>query len=116
MRRLGGREKTGALAVVLALAAPGWVSVSTAQDWPSWRGPANDGMARGDAPVTWDENTDVKWKVDLPGRGQSSPVVWGNQIFVTTAIQIGPQPARSGRVAEGGRPTVTQAHRPRTGS
>ncbi|MEE8129200.1 MAG: PQQ-binding-like beta-propeller repeat protein [Vicinamibacterales bacterium] len=96
MRRLGGREKTGALAVVLALAAPGWVSVSTAQDWPSWRGPANDGMARGDAPVTWDENTDVKWKVDLPGRGQSSPVVWGNQIFVTTAIQIGPQPARSG--------------------
>ena len=94
-RRLGDRERTVALAVVLVLAAPGWASVSIAQDWPSWRGPADDGMARGDAPVAWDENQDVKWKVDIPGHGQSSPVVWGNQIFVTTAIQIGPHPARS---------------------
>ena len=82
-RRLAGRERTIALAVVLVIGAPGWASVSTARDWPSWRGPADDGMARGDAPVAWDENQDVKWKVDIPGRGQSSPVVWGNQIFVT---------------------------------
>ena len=62
-RRLGDRERTVALAVVLVLAAPGWASVSIAQDWPSWRGPADDGMARDDAPVAWDENQDVKWKV-----------------------------------------------------
>ena len=94
-RRLGNREKAVALAVVLVFAAPGWASVSIAQEWPSWRGPSDDGMARGDAPVTWHENQNIKWKLDIPGRGQSSPVVWGNQIFVTTAIQIGTRPARS---------------------
>ena len=70
-----------------------------AQDWPSWRGPQDNGMARGDAPLTWSETDHVKWKVAIPGRGHSSPVVWGDQIFVTTAVQIGSQtaPARSGR-------------------
>ena len=109
-RRLGDREKTIALAVVFVLAAPGWASVSIAQDWPSWRGPADDGMARGDAPVAWDENQDVKWKVAIPGRGQSSPVVWGNQIFVTAAIQIGPHPARLG--SRGRRWSPHGDHRP----
>ena len=113
-RRLGGRERTVALAVVLVLAAPGWASVSTAQDWPSWRGPADDGMARGDAPVAWDENQDVKWKVDIPGRGQSSPVVWAARSSSRPPFRL--DPSRRGRVAGGGRPTVTRAHRPRTGS
>ena len=67
-----------------------------AQDWASWRGPENDGMARGDAPVGWNESANVKWEVAIPGRGNSSPVVWGNQIFVTSAVQIG-SPNASGR-------------------
>ena len=58
-------------------------------------------MARGDAPVAWDESEDVKWKVTIPGRGHSSPVVWGNQIFITTAVQIDsqsvPNPGTAGR-------------------
>ena len=94
-QRLENFEKAAVLAVVLVFAVTGWASVSIAQEWPSWRGPGDDGMARGDAPVAWDENQNVKWKVDIPGRGHSSPVVWGNQIFVTTAIQIGTQPERS---------------------
>ena len=60
----------------------------SAQGWPSWRGVAADGMALGDAPVTWDATTNVRWKVAISGRGHSSPVVWENQLFLTTAVPI----------------------------
>jgi outer membrane protein assembly factor BamB len=59
-------------------------------DWPHWRGPNNDGMARGDAPLHWgDKGSDkehIAWKAAVPGRGFSSPVIWGDRIFVTTAV------------------------------
>ena len=74
-----------------------------AQDWASGRGPENDGMSRGDAPTVWDESANVTWEVAIPGRGHSSPVVWGNQIFLTTAVPIGPATA-PGPAATGGRP------------
>jgi len=57
--------------------------------WPYWRGPAADGMAVGDAPLHWSDTQNIRWKTDIPGRGSSSPVVWGDQIFLTTAIQNG---------------------------
>ena len=57
--------------------------------WPYWRGPAADGMAVGDAPLNWSDTQNVKWKADIPGRGSSSPVIWGDRIFVTTAIPTG---------------------------
>jgi outer membrane protein assembly factor BamB len=57
--------------------------------WPYWRGPEANGMAIGDAPLHWSDTKNVKWKVDIPGRGSSSPVIWGDQIFVTTAIKAG---------------------------
>jgi outer membrane protein assembly factor BamB len=58
-------------------------------DWPYWRGPAADGMAAGDAPLHWSDTKNVKWKTDIPGRGSSSPVIWGDRIFVTTAVNSG---------------------------
>ena len=61
-------------------------------DWPRWRGPYETGMARGDAPTTWSDTKNIKWKVVIPGRGHSSPVLWGDQIFVTTAVPIGAEP------------------------
>lgn len=61
-------------------------------DWPRWRGPYETGMARGDAPTTWSDTKNIKWKVPIPGRGHSSPVLWGDQIFITTAIPIGAEP------------------------
>lgn len=61
--------------------------------WPYWRGPAADGMAIGDAPLHWSDTQNVRWKTDIPGLGNSSPVVWGDQIFLTTAIPTG-APAR----------------------
>jgi outer membrane protein assembly factor BamB len=64
--------------------------------WPYWRGPAADGMAVGDAPVTWSATENVRWKTDIPGLGNSSPIVWGDFVFLTTAIKTGaaaPTPA-----------------------
>jgi outer membrane protein assembly factor BamB len=55
-------------------------------EWPRWRGPFNTGVARGSAPVNWSDTENVKWKTDVPGKGHSSPVIWGNKLFITTAI------------------------------
>jgi outer membrane protein assembly factor BamB len=55
--------------------------------WPTWRGPNADGVApKGDPPVTWSETENIKWKVQLPDSGESTPVIWGNRIFLQTAV------------------------------
>ena len=60
------------------------------QNWPAWRGPLANGVSpQGNPPVTWSETNHVKWKVKIPGRGTATPVVWGNQVFVQTAIPTG---------------------------
>jgi outer membrane protein assembly factor BamB len=59
-------------------------------NWPMWRGPLGTGAAPyADPPVEWSEETNVRWKTALPGLGHSSPVVWGDRIFLTTAIPVG---------------------------
>lgn len=58
--------------------------------WAQWRGPEHNGVARGDAPTTWNEKQNIRWKAELPGRGHSTPVVWGNRIFLTTAMPTNP--------------------------
>jgi outer membrane protein assembly factor BamB len=60
--------------------------------WPEWRGPFFNGMARGDAPTSWDDSKNIKWKSDIPGRGFSTPVIWGDKIFLTTAIPTSKTP------------------------
>jgi outer membrane protein assembly factor BamB len=82
-----------------------------AQDhWPAWRGPAMTGTAaRGNPPVTWSESENIKWKVEIPGKGHSSPVIWGDKIFLQTAIDTGQagsaeaQSAQPPAAAPGGR-------------
>src|SRR5579871_6636803 len=58
-------------------------------DWPHWRGPNDDGMARGDAPLHWSDDEHIAWKANIPGLGHSTPVVWGDRIFLTTAVPTG---------------------------
>lgn len=58
-----------------------------AANWPEFRGPGGQGHAAGAAPTAWSETEGVVWKVTLPGRGWSSPVVWGDQIWLTTAVE-----------------------------
>src|SRR5262245_33401430 len=58
-------------------------------NWPRWRGPQQDGhTAESDLPVKWSSQSLV-WKSQLPGIGQSSPIIWGNRIFLTAALEKG---------------------------
>jgi len=67
------------------------VTVVTADDWPHWRGPTANGVAAAtaDPPVRWDEKTNVKWKVELPGTGSATPIVLGEQVVVVAAVPTG---------------------------
>ena len=63
---------------------------SEQDQWAQWRGPLGNGVApQADPPVTWSEEKNVRWKVALPGKGHSSPVVWGDRLFLTTAMAHG---------------------------
>ena len=87
-------------AVALALTLSHEAASGT--EWPQWRGPFNNGMAAGDAPLTWGAD-DVRWRIEIPGRGHSTPVIAGNLMFLTTAIPTGKgsAPATSGRAGGG---------------
>lgn len=64
--------------------------LSAAEQWPDFRGPAGDGHSRGKGiPLSWSETQNVKWKIPVPGRSWSSPVVWGSQIWLTKAPEDG---------------------------
>jgi outer membrane protein assembly factor BamB len=85
MRQNGSRRLSTSLAATL-LAATTTVS---AQNWPSFRGPDGSGVApAGKPPLTWDvgSSRNVAWKAALPGLAHSSPIVWGDRIYVTTAV------------------------------
>jgi outer membrane protein assembly factor BamB len=59
-----------------------------AENWPSWRGPRGDGTSReASAPVRWSSQDNVAWKTAVPGKGHSSPIVWGDRVFVTTCVE-----------------------------
>ncbi|HYN25624.1 MAG TPA: PQQ-binding-like beta-propeller repeat protein, partial [Pyrinomonadaceae bacterium] len=76
--------------ITLLLLCPFLLSFNTrAQNWPQFRGPGASGVVEGQAAaVTWDaqKSVNTRWKTAIPGLAHSSPVVWGNKIFVTTAI------------------------------
>lgn len=68
-------------------------NVTTPLNWPSFRGPDGTGIADGQQPpVTWNikDGTNVRWKTSIPGLGHSCPVVWGNKVFITTAVSSNP--------------------------
>ena len=58
--------------------------------WPQWRGPHATGVSRhATPPIEWSETKNVRWKVEIPGRGSSSPVVWGDHLFLLSAVPVG---------------------------
>ncbi len=58
--------------------------------WPQWRGPHATGVSQhADPPVEWSDTKNIRWKVEIPGRGNASPVVWNDRIFLLTAIPVG---------------------------
>jgi outer membrane protein assembly factor BamB len=85
----------------LLVAVTGTLLAQPQSTWMQWRGPLNTGMAHGDAPLRWSDTSGVAWKVPIPGRGHSTPVIAGERIFVTTAIPTGAA-APEGRTRGGG--------------
>jgi outer membrane protein assembly factor BamB len=66
------------------------------ENWPQWRGPGANGVApAASPPLRWSESSNIRWKAPIPGRGHSSPIVWGDRVFVLTAV------SESGETAAG---------------
>ena len=77
------------LAALISLAPlPASAFEKIQENWPAWRGPQANGVAPGGSyPTTWSETSHIRWKIELPGPGSSTPIVWGNQLFVTCGVE-----------------------------
>ncbi len=70
------------LGLIAAMAAP-----LMANNWPNWRGPGHNGVASSkNVPTEWSSTKNLAWKIELPGKGSSTPIVWGGQVFVTCGV------------------------------
>ena len=79
----GGCRGCLPLAAVVALTIP-----LSAANWPQWRGPQGQGVSdEVSFPLEWSVGSHVLWKTAIPGRGHSTPVIWGARLFVTTAVE-----------------------------
>jgi outer membrane protein assembly factor BamB len=90
---LEAAEATGQAELAAAIRAA-LAKADTAAKWPQFRGPRAAGVADGEAlPLTWDaeKGVNVRWQTPIPGLGHSSPVVWGDRLFVTTAVSSNPE-------------------------
>ena len=84
-------HRTHLLPLLLLLFKPAGAAI----DWPEWRGP--NGLGHSDArnlPTTWSESKNVAWKTPIPGKGHSTPVINGNQIWLTSAFETPEDPAK----------------------
>jgi outer membrane protein assembly factor BamB len=80
------------LCIVLTMAL---IVPLSAENWPNWRGPASTGVSpEKGLPVRWSNTENIAWKASIRGLGISSPIVWGDSVFVTS--QVGSGVARSG--------------------
>jgi outer membrane protein assembly factor BamB len=97
MTSFGHRQPTRGLRPAAACQSVAWVVLvcagllggrARAEDWPSWRGPHGTGVsADAGLPFAWGPKENVRWRVPLPDRGNSTPVVWGDRVFVTQAVE-----------------------------
>jgi len=72
---------------ILAMLMVSSLSGTQAQNWPNWRGPNGDGTSNEtNLPTEWDSITNVVWKTPVPGIGHSSPIIWEDKLFTTTAL------------------------------
>lgn len=87
------RKYTVSALLLVTLAATSVVSVAEpAADeyWPQWRGPMATGVApNGNPPVEWTSDKNIAWKVEIPGKGYASPIVWKDTIYVLSAVPTG---------------------------
>lgn len=104
-----------ALFILLSISIIPSLSMPTASvdSWPQFRGAQSDGVAEdGALPDTWSKTENVVWKSAIPGVGWSSPIVWGNRIFLTSVASTKAiEPPRKGLYFGGERPAPTDEHR-----
>ena len=88
-------------------------TASSTPNWPQFRGPGALGVADNPGfPEHWSTNENVAWKVEVSGRGWSSPIVWGDRVFVTTVLSQGEMEApKKGLYFGGERKPPTDIHR-----
>lgn len=89
-KHTSGRQTTAGFAKIF-LPAISFILLSacaSAANWPQWRGPNGDGIStETNVPVKWSATENVVWKSPLPGNGHSSPTVWADSVFLTTALR-----------------------------
>ena len=93
IREMGFNVAAACLLIGLLLA---WGTAdATAEDWPEFRGPTGQGLSSATSlPVKWDLQANVQWKVPVPGKGWSSPIVHDGHIFLTTAVPSEEDPSK----------------------
>jgi outer membrane protein assembly factor BamB len=80
--------------------------------WGQWRGPHGTGVSKlADPPTEWSETRNIKWKIEIPGRGSSSPVVWGDRLYLLTAIPAGLPAADSHKPLGGVSPRIAHQYK-----
>ncbi len=79
-----------ALVFLLAWPVMGDEATDALQFWPQWRGPLANGVApKANPPIEWGEKKNVRWKIELPGKGHASPIVFGDRVFLLAAAPVG---------------------------
>lgn len=90
--RLGRAYFAAFVAFILLSSVPAAQQADASRFWAQWRGPHATGVSStANPPLEWSETKNIKWKVEIPGRGSSSPIVWGDRVFVMTAVPVGVQ-------------------------
>ncbi|MSU62910.1 MAG: hypothetical protein EXS31_11050 [Pedosphaera sp.] len=79
------------LASFVAITTHGQTATNDAlRYWPQWRGPLANGVApQANPPIEWSEKKNIRWKLELPGKGHSSPIVFGDRVFLLAAAPVG---------------------------
>ncbi len=76
------------------------------KNWHQWRGPFMTGLSpNGNPPLEWSETNNVKWKIPIPGKGHATPIIWGDQMFIQTAVPLEKEasPPQKSEEEQGGR-------------
>ena len=115
------------LQILLCTALAAWASMTVGAaasgdpsgNWPAWRGPLQTGFApNAEPPTTWSETNNIKYKVKIPGSGWATPIVFGDRIFIETAIPTGKKveaPAAPAAPADAAAPAAQPGGGPRQG-
>ena len=78
------------ISIAVLLSVAGFQGIAAGDQWPEFRGPAGNGHSATEGiPLTWSETENIAWKTPIHGRSFSSPVIWDDQVWMTTATEDG---------------------------